>query len=87
MSSLLNVKQAAESLGLTAKHLYTLVERRELSHVRVGRLIRFSQEDLDEFVKNRRVASGLELPCVGTRSKSISVGEARKPPRNGGKVL
>ncbi len=46
---------AAQHLNTTARHVRLLVYRRELAHVKVGRLVRFRKEDLDAYIESRRV--------------------------------
>ncbi len=54
-NSLLSVKQAATYLGLKESNLYSKVERQEIPHYRVGRLIRFKRDDLDTWLTAQKV--------------------------------
>ena len=46
---------AAEFLGVTPRLIRELWARRELAGIKVGRRVRFSEEDLLDYVKRRRV--------------------------------
>jgi excisionase family DNA binding protein len=49
--TLMDLEQAAEILNCSPRLVRTLVARKELSHVRVGRAIRFRRVDLDEYIE------------------------------------
>lgn len=53
--ALFTVDQVAEKLGVSTKQVRRLIESRELSHHRIGRLIRISDVDLMTFIRLRRV--------------------------------
>ena len=80
MSNLLTVSDAAERLSVSVSCIYQLVEKRKLSHHRLGLgrgTIRFSESDLEAFLQAAHVepqrlttAVGLKhirLPAVGSR--------------------
>ena len=46
---------AAEYLGVTERWIRRAVEERRIPFVKLGRLVRFSVEDLDAYVASRRV--------------------------------
>jgi excisionase family DNA binding protein len=48
---LLNAAEAAQLLHVPRSTLYELVRSRHLPHVRVGRSLRFTKEDLAEWVR------------------------------------
>jgi excisionase family DNA binding protein len=52
---LLNWEGAAEFLGVTPRLVRELWARKELGGVRVGRRIRFREQDLAEYVERHRV--------------------------------
>lgn len=54
-ASLLDVDGAAAYLATSVRHVRALVYRRELTYVKVGRLVRFTTADLDAYVDARRV--------------------------------
>lgn len=47
---LLNMDEASELLGIKKSTLYQMVMRREITHVKVGKLNRFRPEDLQAFI-------------------------------------
>lgn len=48
-----SVTQAAALLGFSMEHLRRLVAAGELRHARIGRTIRISRADLEEFYRQR----------------------------------
>ena len=54
--ALLDVREAADRLRLTDRHVRQLIAERRLPHVRIGRYIRVDSRDLEHFVANLRVA-------------------------------
>ena len=48
---LLNVKEAAHLLGTTPGSLYSMVWRREVPFVKLGRSLRFDVNDLQELIE------------------------------------
>ncbi|MEK7355627.1 MAG: helix-turn-helix domain-containing protein [Bdellovibrionota bacterium] len=50
-SRLINVAEAAEQLGIASKTLYKWVESGQIPYVRIGRLIRFREADLEEWLE------------------------------------
>lgn len=52
---LLNVREAARFLGTTPKTLYTLVWRREIVFVKLGRSVRFDLKDLEHMIEEAKV--------------------------------
>lgn len=55
MDKLLTAKDIAEVLKISERAAYTLMERRELPVVKIGRLIRVTPEDLTDFVQRNRI--------------------------------
>ena len=51
---LLDWDEAAAYLGTTRRHLRNLQWRREIAFVKVGRLVRFKQDDLDTWIDENR---------------------------------
>lgn len=51
MTKLLTVNEAAEVLSLTPTTIYRMTKAGALPHVRIGRSIRFSEEDLKSLFK------------------------------------
>lgn len=64
---LIDVPEAASRLGIAPKTIYKWIEQGRLPFVRIGRLIRLREEDLEAWVC-ARVHDGREpagLPAVG----------------------
>ena len=51
----LTVTQASQYLGVKPSSLYSMVERKEIPHYRVGRLIKFTKADLDAYLQKHRI--------------------------------
>ena len=51
----LDVAAAADYLGTTPRHVRELQYRGALAYIKVGRLVRFDQDDLDLFIERNRV--------------------------------
>lgn len=54
---LFTIDEVAELLRISKTSVYRLVERRELAFCRVGRTLRFTQADVDAYLRDRRVDS------------------------------
>jgi len=52
---LLNVKEAARYLGTTPASLYSMVWRREVPFVKLGRSLRFDVRDLEKLIEESKV--------------------------------
>lgn len=50
---LMNVVEAASYLSVKRSRLYTATRRRELPFMKVGRLLRFEREHLDQWIKEQ----------------------------------
>lgn len=50
------VQQLAELLQVTKMTIYRLIQRGELPYYAIGRLMRFRQSDVEEFLKRQRRA-------------------------------
>jgi excisionase family DNA binding protein len=62
---LLNVREAARLLGTTPKTLYTMVWRREIVFVKIGRSLRFDVKDLEQMIEQARVRPAKETRETG----------------------
>ena len=63
---LLTYKAASRLLGLRIGTLYSMVSRREIPHVRLGRrIVRFDPNELTEWINARRVAPGVRQEIAG----------------------
>ncbi len=49
-SNLLSVEETAFYLGLKKSSVYQMTMKKSIPIVRIGRLVRFSKTDLDEFI-------------------------------------
>lgn len=57
MTPILTYPQAAEFLGIPVGSLYALVNRKEISHLRLGkRWVRFRQDDLIKWLNEKSVS-------------------------------
>ncbi len=54
-SSFLTISEASKYLGVKASTLYSMVERKEIPHYRIGRLIKLKKTEIDEWVHERKV--------------------------------
>jgi len=55
--SLLDIKEAAERLGTTERHMRALIANRKIAYIKVGRLIRFDPSALDEWIKANTITA------------------------------
>ncbi len=51
----LTVDEAAEILGVKKSTLYVWISKGKVPFYKVGKFVRFSESDLAEFLKNKRV--------------------------------
>ena len=53
---MLTYQEAADVMGVKIQTLYTLVRRKQVPHVRLGRrLVRFPRRELEEWIRSRHV--------------------------------
>lgn len=52
---LLNVKEAALFLGTTPGSLYSMVWRRKITFIKIGRSVRFDLKDLEALIEQSKV--------------------------------
>ncbi len=52
---LVNIREAADYLGLSTNTLYQWCSKRRLPHIKVGRLVKFDLQELDSWIKKNRV--------------------------------
>jgi excisionase family DNA binding protein len=50
---LLDTKEASEFLGISKNTLYEWIIQKKIPHIKVGRLVKFRKEDLEEWLKKR----------------------------------
>ncbi len=54
MERLLTVREAARLLGVREQSLYLWVSLKRVPHRKIGRLVRFTMGDLEEYVERQR---------------------------------
>jgi excisionase family DNA binding protein len=55
MQRLVSIKEAATYTGLSVHTIYTMVSRRRIPFVKMGRLVKFDLELLDKWIKQQTV--------------------------------
>jgi len=51
MKRLLTFEETKEILGIKSSTLYTWVNMRKIKHIKLGRLLKFRQDDIEEFIE------------------------------------
>jgi excisionase family DNA binding protein len=51
----LTVKEVSGYIGIATDTIYTMVSQRRIPYVKVGRLVKFDQSDLDSWLKQHKV--------------------------------
>lgn len=78
-TGLLTSTQAARYLQVSPRTLWDLTDKREIASVHIGRLVRYTREDLDDYVRAVRVpvTRGCQLAplVVAANSSSASTQE------------
>jgi excisionase family DNA binding protein len=54
MSALLNLKEVQERLGISESTLFRLLKRREIKGFKVGRVWKFEETDIKEYIQQQR---------------------------------
>lgn len=52
--ALLDAKEVQERLGISESTLFRILKRRELTGFKVGRVWKFEERDIEEFIRRRR---------------------------------
>lgn len=55
VNNLLNMEETASLLGLKKSTLYALVMRKQIGHKKLGKLTRFSVQDVQEYINRNHV--------------------------------
>jgi len=55
VDKLLNMDEASSLLGIKKSTLYSLVMRKQITHIKLGKLTRFRPEDLQAYIKKNVV--------------------------------
>ena len=50
---LFRISEAAQILSVSQSYLRDLVSRKEIQHIKLGRAVRFTQNQLDDFVSEK----------------------------------
>ena len=79
MDGLWDIGRLSQYLGVKRSTLYTMIERKEIPHYRIGKLARFRPAEIDEWLTKKRCQ--IETP-TRTR-KAIS----RSPHREATKIV
>lgn len=58
MSSLLNAKQTAKLLNINLFTLYSLSRRKAIPTIKIGKLVRYDQNDLEAWLQEQKVKTG-----------------------------
>ncbi|HME42877.1 MAG TPA: helix-turn-helix domain-containing protein [Syntrophorhabdales bacterium] len=54
MDELWDIGRLSEYLGIKRSTLYTMIERKEIPHYRIGKLARFRPAEIDEWLMKKR---------------------------------
>ena len=55
IENLLDMNEASAVLGIKKSNLYAMVMRKQIAHKKLGKLTRFSIEDIQEFINKNHV--------------------------------
>lgn len=58
---LLDIRGAASYMGVTERFVRRLIEERRIPYYKVGKFVRFSEEDLDDFLTSVRILPKKEV--------------------------
>lgn len=61
MNRYLNIGQVAEYSGFAVQTIYRWVSKRKIPFYKFGKSVRFSLEEIDEWIKNKRVKSTFDF--------------------------
>ncbi len=68
VNRLLTIAEAAALLGVKTQTLYLWVSQRRIPHRKIGRLVRFTESDLEEFVgRQKQEPTDFEDDAISTR--------------------
>lgn len=73
MKEFLTIGELSEYLNLKRSNLYSMVESGELPHYRIGRLIRFRRDDIDQWMEDHR------KEVIDTKKRAKGILKAVKP--------
>ena len=64
MGALLNSKEAQERLGISESTLLRLLKNKELKGFKVGRIWKFEESDIEDFIRKQRAKSENTEPAA-----------------------
>ena len=56
-SKLMSIEETAEYLGIKKSTLYSWVFQRKIPHIKLGRLVKFDPNDVEQLLKQNRIES------------------------------
>jgi excisionase family DNA binding protein len=59
---LLGTKEASEYLGISINTLYAWTSQKRISYIKVGRLVKFDLEDLNQYITSNTIAENSDWP-------------------------
>ncbi len=78
----LSAQEAAQILHVSKSSIYELIRRGEINSYKIGRKVRFTQDDVDAYIARSRHEQSVQ------RVKRISPsGQSASPDRSGGSTL
>ena len=77
MDELWDIGRLSQYLGIKRSTLYTMIERKEIPHYRIGRLARFRPAEIDEWLIKKRCQAETPMRTKKALSRSPH-GEAKK---------
>ncbi|MHC4277725.1 MAG: helix-turn-helix domain-containing protein [Planctomycetota bacterium] len=66
MKRLIGIKEAAKYLDVSVNTLYTWASQKRIGHVKVGRLVKFDLEVLNQYIKSNTIAENSDWPFRGS---------------------
>lgn len=66
MDKLLSIREASEILGVKVSTLYSWIHQGFIPHLKLGRLVKFSESDLSQWTEARKHTGRIErIPEMG----------------------
>ena len=70
MRKLLSIQETADYLGISITTLYTWVCKRKIPFVKVGKLVKFEDRDLNKWIAKRRVTTADNITVTQTQTET-----------------
>jgi excisionase family DNA binding protein len=61
MSALLTIKEVQDRLGISESTMFRLLKRKEIKGFKVGRVWKFEEKDIEEYIRQQREKAEAEL--------------------------